>query len=413
MLRLRQCTAAAALVIATSTVAPAGENLLTNPEFRGADPNSTAYGDGWGSWGAVGFHAFWGPANPHASFFADWFDNVGYVWQQGLSGTPGVTYQFDLLDTRVEANWDADFYYGLEYYDANDAIKVGETLVLMDADARIANGQIDGNVFSMQGTAPPGTVYVRPIMFFVNVNPAYEAQSQANAFVFNTYMSVAPAPAEEHLKNPDFFDVNGDGALGDYWGRFGNVDVNEFFGPANPHVSFFADTIGNSGYVWQQAVLAAPGTEYEFQLTNVRIEANFDADLYFGLEYYGNDDFTKIGETIVQADTSVPGDGLSYSVNGTAVAGTVYVRPVMFFDNVGTTGGDQRNAFIFATSLVEAVPSPCTGDLDGDNDVDLTDLAMLLSDFDCTGGCSGDVDGDGDTDLTDLAMLLADFDCGT
>ena len=42
--------------------------------------------------------------------------------------------------------------------------------------------------------------------------------------------------------------------------------------------------------------------------------------------------------------------------------------------------------------------------------VDLTDLAILLSDFDCTGGCDGDVDGDGDTDLTDLALLLAAFD---
>ena len=54
---------------------------------------------------------------------------------------------------------------------------------------------------------------------------------------------------------------------------------------------------------------------------------------------------------------------------------------------------------------------PCTGDLDGDNDVDLTDLAMLLADFDCTGGgCTGDADGDGDTDLTDLAVLLANFE---
>lgn len=58
-----------------------------------------------------------------------------------------------------------------------------------------------------------------------------------------------------------------------------------------------------------------------------------------------------------------------------------------------------------------AAPAPCIGDLNGDSAVDLTDLAFLLSDFDCSGGgCSGDVDGDGDTDLTDLAFLLAAFD---
>ena len=54
---------------------------------------------------------------------------------------------------------------------------------------------------------------------------------------------------------------------------------------------------------------------------------------------------------------------------------------------------------------------PCPWSLDGNRVVDLTDLAILLSDFDCTGGgCAGDVDGDGDTDLTDLALLLTHFD---
>ena len=50
------------------------------------------------------------------------------------------------------------------------------------------------------------------------------------------------------------------------------------------------------------------------------------------------------------------------------------------------------------------------GDIDGDGDVDLTDLAILLADFDCASGdCTGDVDGDGQTSLTDLALLLANF----
>ena len=52
----------------------------------------------------------------------------------------------------------------------------------------------------------------------------------------------------------------------------------------------------------------------------------------------------------------------------------------------------------------------CQGDLNGDDSVDLTDLAILLSDFDCQGAnCVGDVDGDGDTDLQDLAVLLSVF----
>ncbi|MFQ5806645.1 MAG: hypothetical protein ACE5I3_09365, partial [Phycisphaerae bacterium] len=50
------------------------------------------------------------------------------------------------------------------------------------------------------------------------------------------------------------------------------------------------------------------------------------------------------------------------------------------------------------------------GDLDLDNDVDLSDLALLLANYGCTSECSsGDLDGDGDVDLSDLAALLANY----
>jgi len=55
---------------------------------------------------------------------------------------------------------------------------------------------------------------------------------------------------------------------------------------------------------------------------------------------------------------------------------------------------------------------PCFGDIDGDNDVDLTDLSIQLANFGTTSGAtleSGDLDGDGDVDLTDLSLLLAAF----
>jgi hypothetical protein len=51
----------------------------------------------------------------------------------------------------------------------------------------------------------------------------------------------------------------------------------------------------------------------------------------------------------------------------------------------------------------------CYGDLDGDNDIDLADLAQLLGNYGMTSGAAyedGDLDGDGDVDLADLAGLL-------
>jgi hypothetical protein len=60
--------------------------------------------------------------------------------------------------------------------------------------------------------------------------------------------------------------------------------------------------------------------------------------------------------------------------------------------------------------------APIPGDLDGDGDVDLSDLAQLLSNYGMSEGATyedGDLDGDGDVDLSDLAGLLANYGVGT
>jgi hypothetical protein len=69
------------------------------------------------------------------------------------------------------------------------------------------------------------------------------------------------------------------------------------------------------------------------------------------------------------------------------------------------------------TGYVSAsVTNPVPGDLDGDGDVDLSDLAQLLSHYGMTSGAQyedGDIDGDGDVDLSDLGALLANYGIGT
>lgn len=72
------------------------------------------------------------------------------------------------------------------------------------------------------------------------------------------------------------------------------------------------------------------------------------------------------------------------------------------------TGSDVPELFIGN----EDTQPTCPGDLDGDGDVDVADLAILLANFGAIAGVSaadGDLDRDGDVDVADLAILLANY----
>jgi hypothetical protein len=89
-------------------------------------------------------------------------------------------------------------------------------------------------------------------------------------------------------------------------------------------------------------------------------------------------------------------------------------------DGVYTNTPGQMGASVLVwpdtTGYVSAsVLHPVPGDLEGDGDVDLVDLAQLLSNYGMASGAlyrNGDVDVDGDIDLADLTALLANYGTG-
>lgn len=69
------------------------------------------------------------------------------------------------------------------------------------------------------------------------------------------------------------------------------------------------------------------------------------------------------------------------------------------------TGGND-----IALAPTSAFPFP--GDLNGDQQVDLTDMALLLSNYGIPSGATlddGDLDGDGDVELGNLSILISYF----
>ena len=117
---------------------------------------------------------------------------------------------------------------------------------------------------------------------------------------------------------------------------------------------------------------------------------------------------TNVNAQLVGADGTPLGQPMVLST-------TAYHEPCV---QANTTGGgflvawrDYRNpGTIDVYGQFIGVESWCPGDLNGDNVVNLSDLAQLLSNYGVSGGATyemGDLDGDGNIRLDDLAALLA------
>ena len=93
----------------------------------------------------------------------------------------------------------------------------------------------------------------------------------------------------------------------------------------------------------------------------------------------------------------------------------ILYTPEMSPENLGahgllSTDSLASDHLLFCTDFRAVDANP--GDLNGDGNVDLSDLAKLLANYGTTAGASyqdGDLDQDGDVDLTDLAELLAAY----
>lgn len=97
---------------------------------------------------------------------------------------------------------------------------------------------------------------------------------------------------------------------------------------------------------------------------------------------------------------------------------TLYVFPTQVADagsydcEISGLLGAHCTVMSDAANVTVEPASQCSGDLDSDGDVDLSDLSTLLANYGATNGAAledGDSDGDGDVDLADLSALLADY----
>lgn len=147
--------------------------------------------------------------------------------------------------------------------------------------------------------------------------------------------------------------------------------------------------------------------------SDLTLAANTDTDI----EIQGRIGPIEYDRVVVNGDATLDGAlNISFISGFTPVLGDrfeimTYDQPIGAFSEVNLPSSPQCVNVLFGeTSIVVIVG--LAGDLTLDGDVDIEDVAILLSDFGCGGveiQCDADIDGDGDTDINDLSLQLSNF----
>ncbi|MFN0136153.1 MAG: hypothetical protein ACKVS9_08570, partial [Phycisphaerae bacterium] len=198
-----------------------------------------------------------------------------------------------------------------------------------------------------------------------------------------------------------------------------------------------------------RVVEVTPGTwNYEYALYNMNSHRSFSSfsvpladalpatDIGFHDVFYhsGDGHNSAVGAVVTYDGTDWPGNKVAGAIRWALVPATpvensnalrwATMYNFRFRTTIGPVNGNATAGHFRAAAglpdtmdiqtLIPGAPpiEPCPGDIDGDRDVDLSDLSGLLANFGFTGGQTledGDLDGDGDVDLSDLSAMLAVF----
>ncbi|RMF73830.1 MAG: hypothetical protein D6744_15200 [Planctomycetota bacterium] len=199
----------------------------------------------------------------------------------------------------------------------------------------------------------------------------------------------------------------------------GIMDVFDY-SPAAAGMTYY-DNLNLAGWAVDGAPDAAAIGSLTWELVtgaqgSLAMALSFDTDIpgFADTSYYSDDATPSV--------TQCTGDAFEYATSGPRVN-----QPIPNTDPLlGTHNNLASTRVIYyeapnqppsvAEFLAQQAANPltttiagfgCDEDLDGSGEVDLTDLALLLSAFGVDAG--GDINGDGVTDLTDLALLLSAF----
>ncbi len=149
------------LLVAATFASPAhsqtaAPSLLTNGGFE----NGVA---GWTQFGHVEIAQWAKETGTAGATMQGWVLNAEGGFFQDVSGAPGMTYTFSARAKKEALFQAAKVYVTLEFYTADKVTKAGHNQGTLNVSTLLTT---NWQTFTISGTAPLGTVYVRPVIRF-------------------------------------------------------------------------------------------------------------------------------------------------------------------------------------------------------------------------------------------------------
>ena len=167
-------------------------------------------------------------------------------------------------------------------------------------------------------------------------------------------LASSQAVGESLLANPGF--ENG----GVSWGRFGNTAFANWGKESGAFGAVLQGWVFNGEGGFFQSVKGVPDQPYTFSI-RAKKETLFQAmTVYMKLEFYGEDDSTKIGhdQGFINLMPQLTDSWQLFSTGGLAPFGTVYVRVVFGFEGASTGDlGSGKQACMFDNAELVAADS--------------------------------------------------------
>lgn len=174
------------------------------------------------------------------------------------------------------------------------------------------------------------------------------------------------------------------------------------------------------GEIIDRLIGQAPNGLYT-ELNDVRVESIYGAQYptFLGNTFSTRTSLSKRYDYVLASDAIFD----QFDTDGDQTVDQDELNQAGFVYLSGDDGGLQASGDQDATTqasdhapvIVDFLLPALPGDLDGDGDVDLSDLSQLLAHYGQTSGAGpgdGDIDFDGDVDLSDLSALLANYGLG-